>query len=61
MRPHSFALDDLLLGIVLHGLLDDVQAIAAHKIDSLAYVVTMREPAVIRLHTTIFTFAKVST
>ena len=50
MRTHSFALDDLLFGIVLHGLLDDVQAIAAHKINSLSYVVTMREPAVIRLH-----------
>lgn len=41
MRTHSFALDDLLFSIILHGFLDDVHAIAAHKIHSLADVVTM--------------------
>lgn len=61
MRAHPFALDDLLLCVVLHGFFDDVYAVATDKVHSLADVVTMRKPAVIGLNEFFVTFAKVRT
>lgn len=61
MGAHPLALDDLLLRIVLHGFFDDVHAVAADEVHRLAHVVTVREPAVIRLSDLQCTLAKVRT